>query len=291
MRTNRQQFYRVFFAASMLILLASGPILADNVYVSCWGGNTIKKFDSRGNMSIFASGLGFLRRGLAFDSSGNLYAVDWGSGTDITKFDSSGNGSAFGPGLGAEDIALDSRGNLYEACSDIWWTIYKVSPRGQVSMFADYPGPMGSGHVSGLACNSSDNLYVSFGSQITKFDSSGHQSIFASSLSVEGIAFDSSGNLYAACGSTIKEFDSNGNMSIFASGLSGIWDLACGSSGNIYAINNDSGTIEKFDSSGNMSIFASGLNNPCGIAVLVPEPTTILLLGLGGMALVRRRKR
>jgi len=48
------------------------------------------------------------------------------------------------------------------------------------------------------------------------------------------------------------------------------------------------GTIEKFDSSGNRSIFALGLDAPAWIAV--PEPATILLVGLGGLSLLRKRR-
>jgi hypothetical protein len=60
---------------------------------------------------------------------------------------------------------------------------------------------------------------------------------------------------------------------------------------NIYVSCQDvSGTINKFDSSGNMSIFASGLKYPYSIATQVPEPATLLLLGLGA-AVLRKKAR
>jgi hypothetical protein len=46
----------------------------------------------------------------------------------------------------------------------------------------------------------------------------------------------------------------------------------------------------KFDSSGNGSVFASGVNGPIGIAV-IPEPTSMAILALGGLALIRQRRK
>jgi len=57
----------------------------------------------------------------------------------------------------------------------------------------------------------------------------------------------------------------------------------------IYVSCYGNGTIEKFDSSGNRSVFASGLNRPSFIAAQIPEPATLLLLGLGGL-IIRRLK-
>jgi hypothetical protein len=161
--------------AAVLVLLTSVIAHADYIYVSCYG--TIEKFDSSGNRSTFASGL--YSRGLAFDSSGNLYAADNGINT-IDKFDSSGNRSTFASfstmdgGIG---LAFDSSGNLY-ATDYGYGTIEKFDSSGNRSTFA-------SGLYSmGLAFDSSGNLYAAeydYGT-IEKFDSSGNRSIFASGL-------------------------------------------------------------------------------------------------------------
>ncbi len=138
----------------------------------------------------------------------------------------------------------------------------------------------------GLAFDSSGNLYVAnqINGTIEKFDSSRNGTIFASGLDhPEGLAFDSSGNLYVADWGSIDKFDSGGNMSTFASGLDYPEGLAFDSSGNLYVA--DGGSIDKFDSGGNMSIFASGLYEPTFIATQVPEPATLLLLGLGAVVL------
>ena len=78
----------------------------------------------------------------------------------------------------------------------------------------------------------------------------------------------------------IIKFDSSGNRSTFASGVLAL-GLAFDSSDNLYAADWKNSTVFKFDSSGNMSTFASGLDGPICFATQIPEPATLLLLGLG----------
>jgi DNA-binding beta-propeller fold protein YncE len=85
-----------------------------------------------------------------------------------------------------------------------------------------------------------------------------------------GLAFDTSGNLYVAnqYGNSITRFDSTGHGSIFASsGMNQPTGLAY-NNGYLYVANAGSNKILKFDSAGNGTVFASGtgLNNPEGIA-------------------------
>ena len=89
---------------------------ADDIYVANRGNNTITKYDSSGNGSVFARlGLDF-PEGLAFDSSGNLFVANAGDNT-IMKYDSSGHRSLFASS-GLDDpygLAFDNSGNLYVA--------------------------------------------------------------------------------------------------------------------------------------------------------------------------------
>jgi sugar lactone lactonase YvrE len=152
-------------------------------------------------------------------------------------------------------------------------SILKVDSSGNVSVFAYIPM-----QLSGLALDSSGNLYISSGNTIVKFDPNGNRSIFADTdlNNPSGLAFDSSGNLYVANAgdNTIARFDANGNGSIFAnSGLYGPLNLAFDPSGDLYVVNNGPtptspyGSVEKFDPSGNGTLFADGPRGPLGIAV------------------------
>ncbi|MCX5634217.1 MAG: PEP-CTERM sorting domain-containing protein [Planctomycetota bacterium] len=176
---------------------------------------------------------------------------------------------------------------IYVACSDGQnGTIEKLDTSGNRTTFAS-----GLWNPEGLAFDDSGNLYVSNYDVIEKIDSSGSRSLFALGLRRPiGMEFDKSGNLYVACSDgqngTIEKLDTSGNRTTFASGLWNPEGLAFDNSGNLYVSNYD--VIEKIDSSGNRSLFALGLRRPIGMVVQVPEPATLLLLGLGAVLLRRK---
>jgi sugar lactone lactonase YvrE len=295
MKTNHNQLRTALFAVTVLTLLAGGLAHADNIYVSCYGSGTIDKFDSSGNRSVFATGLNH-PTGLTFDSRGNIWAAEGGNGT-IVKFDSSGNSAIFTSGLSSpQSLAFDSTGNLYAAeyygGVSTTGTIDKFDSSGNKSVFFT-----GLNNPEGLTFDSSGNLWASnyfsaydgehnyyTNGNIVKFDSSGNGAIFASGLDgLIGLAFDSSSNLYVAnySNGTIDKYDSSGNRTVFATGFSNPYGLSFDSSGNLFMADIGAGIIYKYDTLGNGSIFASGLSQPAFIATQVPEPATLLLLGLG----------
>ena len=155
---------------------------ADNIYVSNAGNNTIEKFDSSGNGTVFASSGLDWPRGLAFDSAGDLYVANQDNNT-IEKFDSSGNGTVFASsGLDMPvGLAFDSAGNLYVASwhSD---TIEKFDSSGNGTVFAT--ASSGLAGPEGLAFDSSGNLYVAnyWSDTIEKFNANGVGTVFASYL-------------------------------------------------------------------------------------------------------------
>ncbi len=306
------QFTGAFFkrlsriACSMLMLLALATPLpaADMLYVSL-DGDYIVSYDTTGNdgATIAASEAFFagtnlsLSVGLAFDSSGNLYAANYGNDT-ISKFDASGGYvSNISSNLsGPWGLAFDSSGNLY-AGNPNQNTISKFnSSGGYVSSISSNLGTPG-----GLAFDSSGNLYAAnYGGTISKFDASGgYVSDISSNLSGPiGLAFDSSGNLYAAndTDNTISMFDASGGyVSNISSNLDKPYGLAFDSSGNLYAANTGNKTISKFDASGTFLTSWSTASYPKFLAfqpVTVPEPSTYALAAIatGVMAYLARRR-
>jgi len=145
-----------FVVVIMLVLMTSAISQADNIYVSCYNYTNhgmIEKFDSSGNSSTFASDLRG-PAGLAFGSTGNLYAAIWESGT-IEVFDSSGNRTTFASKLDRPGgLAFDSRGNLFVAVAG-GGKVMKFDSSGNGATFASLRYPQA------LAFDSIGNLYVS----------------------------------------------------------------------------------------------------------------------------------
>jgi DNA-binding beta-propeller fold protein YncE len=184
---------------------------------------------------------------------------------------------------------------LFEADGPNTSSIYEFTPGGARSTFASEA----SWRPAGLAFNSTGDLFMSDmpNGIIYEFTPSGVPSIFAWGLVYpSGLAFNSVGDLFVADGmGNIFEFTPGGTCSTFASG-SGLYSiyyrgLAFDSSGNLFEADAGSGNIYEFTPDGVQSTFASGLNHPAGLAFQsVPEPVTLLLLGLGGLAIVRKRR-
>lgn len=71
---------------------------AGNIYGSDWGGNTVYKYDTNGNVSVFKNGF-TNPNGIAINSAGEIYICDHGAWT-IYKYDANGNLlSTFGSSL------------------------------------------------------------------------------------------------------------------------------------------------------------------------------------------------
>ena len=221
-----------------------------NIYVADTSNNRVQKFNSSGvYQSQFgvqgtntadpnqAAGQFNVPKGVAFDSSGNIYVVDTNNNR-VEKFDSSGNfilqfgstGSGDGQFVNPVAIAInattssvyvtDAHNNRVEKFdySGVYQSKFGFSGSGN----GDFNDP------AGIAIDSSGNIYVMDPnlSRVQKFNSSGvYQSQFGSFGSgngqfgkygtddnFRGMAIDSSGNIYVvdSANSRVQKFNSSG---------------------------------------------------------------------------------
>ena len=192
----------------------------NNLYVAIAMSNgTIIKVTPNKVVSTFASGLN-TPIGVAFDSSGNLFTTQSGSGI-LTKITSSGVATSFATGLNApQGIAIDKSDNIYVA-NKRTGKITLITSNGVISTFA-------SGLIapSGLVFDSKGNLFVgSFtdSAALYKITLGGIVSTFATGLFyTQGLAIDLADNIYAADdsdvahNSTIEKITPGGVVSTFA---------------------------------------------------------------------------
>ncbi|MGD0784427.1 MAG: PEP-CTERM sorting domain-containing protein [Sedimentisphaerales bacterium] len=280
-------------ALLIIVLLMSILAQADDIYISSFNGpynGAIYKYDSSGNKTIFASGL-MNPWGLAADKSDNIYTTKIDG--HIYKYDINGNMSTYATGiLSCSSLTFDKNDNLYITC-DIngEGLVYKIDSSGKGNAFVTGLGH----HPQGLAFDNNNNLYVAVVvngiGTIEKFDSNGNRTTFASGLTnPRGLMFDSTtSSLYAAEQNNIAIYDLIGNTSSSITVDGGWpWGMAFDSSRNLFVADHEMGNIYKIDPSGNRTIFDSGLEGPYSI-VIIPEPATLLLIGLGAVAMRKKR--
>ncbi len=191
---------------------------SSNLYVST-NPNRIEKFAPDGtDLGVFAStGLNFAMA-LAFDSSGNLYAANFGSNT-IEEFAPDGTDLGVFAYVNARPtgLAFDGAGNLYVATFGA--TILRFAPDGTpLGAFAT----TGLNNPEGLAFDSSGNLYAANNGsdKIAVYSPSG---VYLGALATTGLhgpvglGFDTDGNLYVVnqLTATVEKIAPDGTESIF----------------------------------------------------------------------------
>ena len=270
-----------------------------NIYVTnrCNGTITIYAKGSSGDAAPIAiiggsnTGLtgtgGIALRGIALDSSGNIYVVN---GESVFVYAAGSNGnvapiatiSGGNTGLtGPTGIALDSRGNIYVADQAFGRPhvgavlVYAAGANGNVAPVATISGSYTDlEYPYGIALDSSGDIYVAdntyglvliyppLGSS-TGLLNEGPLTIGGSNSGMTaptGIALDSSGNIYVTSGSVVFVFPSpfascyperecGGNEAPIATisgsntGLSGPDGITLDSSGNIYVADSGDSSV------------------------------------------------
>ena len=277
--------------AGTIICLALGAVVtakAQPIFVSTVAGYAGKgSADGQGSGALFSGA-----QGVALDGAGNVYVADSGNnairvvtpaGVSRTLAGLAGvSGSADGNGTNAlfnqpVGIALDGSTNVY--VSDYGnHTIRKITPSGQVTTIAGYPGVVGSLNANGtnasffnpmgIAVDSAVNIYVAdYGNHIIrKITSGGAVSTLAGSAGVFGFANGSGGSAH------FYEPEA----------------VAVDTSGNVYVADTGNNAIRLVTSGGSVSTFAGSPGNPgskdaIGTSALFYQPAGIAINGSGNI--------
>ncbi|HWD98631.1 MAG TPA: IPT/TIG domain-containing protein [Bryobacteraceae bacterium] len=155
-----------------------------NLYIADYGSSTVRKVDTKGNISIVAGTGSFGDSGdggsaakaalgypysIAFDQSGNLFIADT-SNNNIRKVDTSGNISTYISNIMPENIAIDATGAIYFV-DGVTSYVQEILPGGTIIPIAGNGSPFFAGdggpalqaelgQPQGVAATSSGNVYV-----------------------------------------------------------------------------------------------------------------------------------
>ena len=281
------KLYSVLAAAASTTLVGlCTSAQADVLYVTSYLNNNLYTVNSSGTATVFASGFD-LPWGITQDSTGNFYVGNSHLATSqITKITPSGVTSTFSTDAGyTHDLVFNSAGKLYT--DDGYGHTNWIDGSGVAKSYIV--------HVShGLAVDPSGMLYNYdlINSNIQKLNpTTGTESQFALLSGVQSLLWYNS-YLYAGMqNGTVDRIDGSGNASLYADtgSNSAIYGMAFDSAGNLFATQPYMNRIEMITSGGSVSTYSTGVAQPYGIVTAVPEPTSLGLLSLGSLVLLKRR--
>ena len=306
--------------SALAIPSQGAAFLLGDVFVGAHSGGVIGHYNSAGVfIENLVTGNGAEQTGMAFDSSGDLYATSFGAST-ITKF-SRLDGSIItpnpfitnDPGGHNESIVFDSSGNFYVGQADGTSDIIKRDSSGAfVARYDVTDDNRGSDWVD-LASDQKTMFYTSEGRAIQRFDvSTNTQLANFATLAGSGNAFAlrllGDGGLLVADRSNIKRLNSAGAVTqtydvagqdfFFALNLdpdgNSFWS-ADYNTGNVYKFNIASGAVStSFNKAGGVSGLAVygeiTQGNPTPPRSVPDGGTSFALLGLSCLSLMALRR-
>ncbi len=286
---------RLLLAAVLAVFLHSDAF-GRYLYVSSLDGR-IRRVAPDGTTEVFVEGLNW-PHGVAFDANGNLLVADQGrdriarfapDGTELAPFTVQINAPV--------GLDFDHQGNLFvseRSSGDVkkfgpdgtlLGTIATV--RGAFDLAVDHEGNVNVGSRSGHV-----ERYTPDGTLLASLTVEPRQG-------VEGLAFDSANNLYVASQSreNVLRYNHDQTWTVFADGLVDPVGLTFDEHDNLYVAESWSGDdVERFAPDGTyLGTYSSGHGFGLYLAFEpIPEPSTVVLLLVGGLSLAvfaRRARR
>lgn len=271
---------------------------APTVYVSSLYGGTISKISPTGQVTPFISGL-TTPTGLAFNSAGTLFVAEPGA-QSIVQISPPGVVSPFISNFpDAHGFAFGTDGNLYVA-SGTQHSVTRITPSGDQSIVAS-----GLNFPQGLVLDSADNIYYNdMNGTLNKITQAGVVTTIATGLvQSTGLVLAPNGNFYTGSGdyfnspgaaNTIVQITPAGVVSTLPTTgdpLVTPFGLVADIDGTLLVTNFNSDTVSTVSPGGLITTLASGFDHPYGVAIAVPEPTSLGLAAVAGLALLRRTRR
>ncbi len=244
-------------------LPSPGDIAVDsegNVYVSTQGANTVKKFDTDGNLVTEWGGNGdadgqfSLSLGIDVDSENNVYVTDFYN-RRIQKFDSEGTFLmqwATDPSTSPAFLAIDSWGNVYIDLFPPQGEHFIQKFDGNGNLLGEWGKDSGdfAGTIEDIAVDLDGNLYVTdpLRRRVQKLDPDGNLlASYGGESSKEGnglffdpfgISVDDDGYIYVLDGNFLQKLDWEGKFvtqwSTDGGDLDGATNVTVDGEGNLY---------------------------------------------------------
>lgn len=304
---------RLFVALSCAVAGASATAAAfsqGNLFVST-GVGTVVEYTATGTaVQTLNVGTGFIT-GSTFDAAGNFYATRFSNGA-LQKFNADGTSAgAFASGLSSpESVVIDAAGNIY--VGSVGGGIRKYDSTGALLSTS-----LGTTRIDfmDLSADQSTMLYTQEGNQILRVNVATNTGLSAFSTAVDqafALRIRSNGQVLVADGGDIELLNADGTDNrTYDIASAGLWfALNLDADGTSFWSATTDGLIAHFDiASGNLlgSFNVTGTNGVWGLSLLgeqrqgcgtncgggggnVPEPESVMLLGIGLIALGAARR-
>ena len=305
---------RLVLASLIMCFVLSAPSFATtfkagDLVVANFIGGTVDRYDVTTGAKVetlagagIAGAPGISPIEVAFAPNGDLWVAAFNSAR-IDVYNEAGFVKSINTVVNPEGMAFGADGNAY-VIGRYDMKVMKVNPTTGVStLLADVGAAVaGISQTPDLAFGPDGNIYVTASNMtVQRFNSSTgtHMGTFASGVpgsAVKYLTFGRENSMFVASyyGHAVAAFNATtgAKEGTQYSGINYACGVAVGLDDTLYVSNWNANSITKFDENDNrQNNWSTAVSYPAGMAIIpVPEPVSLTLLGLGGFALLRRKR-